>query len=157
MKLVSLENLQYFGSKVNEKLADKVDKVDGYGLSKNDLTDALKSNYDAAYTYSQEDHAPVDAEKNVIVGVKVNGTDLVVDSDRKVDVTVPTALADLSEDDTHKVATAAQLTQIATNASDISVLKADGGEVQSRRQSLMLSTHLLHRLQKMAQSILIKK
>lgn len=128
MKLVSLENLQYFGSKVNEKLADKVDKVDGYGLSKNDLTDALKSNYDAAYAYSQEDHAPVDAEKNVIVGVKVNGSDLVVDSDRKVDVTVPTKLSDLAEDDTHKVATAAQLTQIATNASDISVLKADGGE-----------------------------
>ena len=128
MKLVSLENLQYFGSKVNEKLSDKVDKVDGYALSKNDLSDALKANYDAAYAYSQEDHAPVDAEKNVIVGVKVNGTDLVVDSDRKVDVTVPTALSQLSEDDTHKVATAEQLAQIGTNKSDLSTLKADGGE-----------------------------
>lgn len=128
MKLVSLENLQYFGSKVNELLGEKVDKVEGYGLSKNDLTDALKANYDAAYAYSQEDHAPVDAEKNVIVGVKVNGEDLVVDSDRKVDVAVPTALSQLSEDDTHKVATVEQLTQIGTNKTDLATLKADGGE-----------------------------
>ena len=128
MKLVSLENLKYFGSKVNTLIDEKVDKQEGYGLSKNDLTDALKANYDAAYAYSQEAHAPVDAEKNVIVGVKVNGADLVVDSDRKVDVSVPTALSQLSEDDTHKVATAAQLAQIATNKSDLDVLKADGGE-----------------------------
>lgn len=43
IKLVSLENLQYFGGKVNEKLDTKVDKVDGYGLSKNDFTDVLKA------------------------------------------------------------------------------------------------------------------
>ncbi len=128
MKLVSLENLQYFGSKVNELLDTKVAKVDGYSLTKNDLTDDLKANYDAAYAYSQENHAPVDAEKNVIVGVKVNGVDLAVDGERKVDVSVPTALSQLSEDDTHKVATAEQLTQIGTNKTDIGVLKADGGE-----------------------------
>lgn len=128
MKLVSLENLQYFGSKVNELLDTKVAKVDGYSLTKNDLTDALKANYDAAYAYSQEDHAPVDAEKNVIVGVKVNGVDLAVDGERKVDVAVPTALSQLSEDDTHKVATAEQLTQIGTNKTDLATLKADGGE-----------------------------
>lgn len=118
MKLVSLENLQYFGSKVNEKLADKVDKVDGYGLSKNDFTDALKTKVDGIAE---------GAQVNVIETVKVNGEALEV-TDKAVDVTVPTKLSDLAEDDTHKVSTAAQLTQIATNASDISVLKADGGE-----------------------------
>lgn len=30
----------------------------------NDLTNTLKSNYDSAYTHSQETHAPVDAQKN---------------------------------------------------------------------------------------------
>lgn len=30
----------------------------------NDLTDTLKTNYDNAYTHSQETHAPVDAQKN---------------------------------------------------------------------------------------------
>lgn len=118
IKLVSLENLQYFGGKVNEKLDTKVDKVDGYALSKNDFTDALKSKVDGIAE---------GAQVNVIETVKVNGEALTV-SDKAVDVTVPTALADLSEDDTHKVATAAQLTQIATNKGDLDVLKADGGE-----------------------------
>lgn len=33
-----------------------VEKVSGKGLSTNDLTNALKANYDAAYTHSQSDH-----------------------------------------------------------------------------------------------------
>jgi hypothetical protein len=33
-------------------LSNKVDKVTGYSLTKNDLSDALKSNYDTAYTHS---------------------------------------------------------------------------------------------------------
>ena len=118
IKLVSLENLQYFGGKVNEKLDTKVDKVDGYGLSKNDFTDVLKAKVDAIAE---------GAQVNVIETVKVNGEALAV-SDKAVDVTVPTKLSDLAEDDTHKVATAAQLAQIATNKSDLDVLKADGGE-----------------------------
>lgn len=128
MKLINLEMLKYFYDKLVPMFGAKVDKKAGYDLSKNDLTDALKANYDAAYTHSQEDHAPADAEKNVVVTVKVNGEALTADADRAVDVTVPTALSQLTEDDTHKVATAAQLAQIATNKSDLDVLKADGGE-----------------------------
>ena len=41
-----------------------VKKETGKGLSTNDLTDALKSNYDAAYTHSQAAHAPSTAQKN---------------------------------------------------------------------------------------------
>jgi len=40
-----------------------------------------------AYTHSQSAHAPSDAEKNVIITVKKNGTALDVDSSRAVDIT----------------------------------------------------------------------
>lgn len=118
VRLVTLDNLQYFGSVVNGKLAEKVDKVEGKGLSANDFTDVLKEKLEAIEEGGQV---------NIIETVKVNGEELEV-TDKAVDITVPTALADLSEDDTHKVATAVQLAQIATNKSDLDVLKADGGD-----------------------------
>lgn len=72
--------------------------MDGKGLSANDLTAALKGNYDAAYTHSQAAHAPAAAEKNIIVGVQVNGADLTPSAARKVNVSVPTgALAGKSQ------------------------------------------------------------
>jgi hypothetical protein len=75
----------------------KVDKVDGKGLSTNDLTDELKGQYDAAYAHSQVAHAPADAQANIIESVKVNGTALTI-TDKAVDITVPTgALASKDE------------------------------------------------------------
>ena len=62
-KWVSLDKLRYAISKIHTLLQGKVDKVDGKGLSANDLTAALKGNYDAAYTHSQAAHAPAAAEK----------------------------------------------------------------------------------------------
>ena len=62
-KWVSLDKLRYAISKIHTLLQGKVDKVDGKGLSANDLTAALKGNYDAAYTHSQADHAPAAAER----------------------------------------------------------------------------------------------
>lgn len=41
-------------SQISSAIANKVDKVSGKGLSTNDLTATLKSNYDAAYTHSQK-------------------------------------------------------------------------------------------------------
>lgn len=80
-------------------LDKKVDKVTGKGLSTNDLTATLKSNYDAAYTHSTSAHAPADAEKNVIVGVQKNGTDVSINSStRKVNITVPTKTSDITND-----------------------------------------------------------
>ena len=68
----------------------------GKGLSTNDLTNTLKSNYDAAYTHSTSTHAPTNAEKNVIVGIQKNGTDLSVNSStRKINITVPTSASDI--------------------------------------------------------------
>lgn len=52
------------GADLVTALAGKVDKVTGKGLSTNDLTDTLKSNYDTAYTHSQSTHAPSNAQKN---------------------------------------------------------------------------------------------
>lgn len=76
-------------AKVKAALNNKVDKVSGKGLSTNDLTAALKTSYDGAVT-DVATLKKAGAEKNVIVGVKVNGTALTVDSARNVDVTVPT-------------------------------------------------------------------
>ena len=66
-----LNNLESAGTvrtKVNgnftelyDSLAAKVDKVDGYALSENNLSDTLKGNYDAAYSNSQTTH--LDATK----------------------------------------------------------------------------------------------
>lgn len=85
-KYLTLSGLQTFWNGVKSKLNTKVDKVDGKGLSTNDLTNELKAQYDAAYQYT----STTDAEKNTIVSVKVNGVALSPDEDRAVDVSVPT-------------------------------------------------------------------
>lgn len=85
-KYLTLDGLQTFWNGVKSKLNMKVDKVDGKGLSTNDLTNELKAQYDTAYQYA----STTDAEKNKIETVKVNGVALTPDEDRAVDVTVPT-------------------------------------------------------------------
>lgn len=62
----------------------------------NDLTDALKANYDAAYTHSQAAHAPVGAQANVIEAIKVNGAAQTV-TNKAVNIVVPTAVAQLTD------------------------------------------------------------
>ena len=44
---------EYAAAEITKAIADKVDKVDGKGLSTNDFTTALKTNYDAAYAHTQ--------------------------------------------------------------------------------------------------------
>ena len=82
-------------TRVDGELAKKVDKVDGKGLSTNDLTNELKGQYDAAYAYSQEAHAPVNAQENVIESVKVNGVAQTI-TGKAVDIAVPTDNAQLA-------------------------------------------------------------
>lgn len=80
-------------------LNNKVDKISGKGLSTNDLTSTLKTNYDKAYTHSTTAHAPSNAERNAIVGIQKNGSDVSIDSStRKVNITVPTKVSDLTND-----------------------------------------------------------
>lgn len=98
IKYSSLETLTAYTNKVKALLANKVDKQEGYTLTKNDLTDTLKQQYDAAYAHSQSAHAPSDAERNVIVTVKVNGVAETPDGDRAVDIEVPTTTSELTND-----------------------------------------------------------
>lgn len=51
-----------------------------------------------AYNHSQAAHAPSNAERNIIVGIKKNGTDVSVGSDRKVNITVPTKTSEITND-----------------------------------------------------------
>lgn len=52
-----------------------------------------------AYDHSQSTHAPSNAERNIIVGIQKNGTDVSVDSStRKVNITVPTKVSELTND-----------------------------------------------------------
>ena len=79
---------------LSTELNKKVDKVNGKGLSTNDLTSALKSNYESAYTHSTSAHAPSNAQVNIIETVKVNGTAL-TPSSKAVNITVPTKASDI--------------------------------------------------------------
>lgn len=84
---------------LKNELNTKVDKVDGKGLSSNDLTADLKQLYDAAYSHSQANHAPADAEHNTLVGVQTNGSDVAIDAaTRKANIAVPTKTSQLSND-----------------------------------------------------------
>lgn len=107
-------------------VSNKVDKVSGKALSTNDLTDTLKSNYDTAYTHSQSAHAPSNAEKNIIVSVKKNGTALSVDSDRAVNVTVPTKVSELTNDAKYITGITVDTTLSSTSSNPVenSVVKA---------------------------------
>ena len=67
-----------------------VQKVEGKGLSTNDLTNELKANYDAAYEHSQIAHAPADAQVNVIESIKVNNVAQTVEG-KAVNIAVPVA------------------------------------------------------------------
>lgn len=82
-------------ARVDGLLANKVDKVEGKGLSTNDLTNELKGQYDAAYEHSQIAHAPANAQANVIESVKVNGAALTI-TDKAVDISVPVDNAELT-------------------------------------------------------------
>ena len=60
------------------------------------VTTSNKSDWNTAYTHSQATHAPTNAERNIIVGIQKNGTDVTVDSStRKVNITVPTKASDI--------------------------------------------------------------
>lgn len=95
-KYLDNEGLLYFWTKIKSYF---VKQESGKGLSTNDLTNTLKSNYNSAYTHSTTAHAPSNAEKNTIVGVQKNGVDVSIDANsRKVNITVPTKTSDITND-----------------------------------------------------------
>ena len=170
-------------AKIKLLLADKVDKVDGKGLSSNDYTSDEKtklanvaagaqvnvlegiqkngqtvtvtnkianisvptatsdltndSNFavDANYTHTDNNYTTAEKNKlsaieasadvNVIETVKVNGSALTPDANKAVDVTVPTATSDLTNDGngTSPFATEAYVT---TNGGKIDTISVNG-------------------------------
>lgn len=95
-------------NKIKSVLATKVDKVEGKGLSTNDFTTALKTSYDSAVT----DVAALKkqgGEPNKINTVSVNGTALTPDSNKKVDITVPTTATIKTQIEAYKYQTSAQV------------------------------------------------
>ena len=55
-----------------------------------------------AYNHSQTAHAPSNAERNIIVGIKKNGSTVSIGSDRTVNITVPTKVSELTNDSGYK-------------------------------------------------------
>lgn len=62
----------------------------------NDLTDELKTQYDAAYSHSQSAHAPSNAQANVIESITVNGA-AQQPANKVVNISVPTTVAQLTD------------------------------------------------------------
>ena len=112
---------QYIANELTTRLASKVDAVSGKGLSTEDFTTAFKEKLgginidnlltaqDKAKIHEHSNKSVLDAitqaavdawtaaQVNVIESVKVNGTALTV-TNKEVNVTVPTAVSDLTND-----------------------------------------------------------
>ena len=89
MKYLDENGLLYVIQKIKTWLNGKVDKVEGKGLSTNDFTNELKIKYDTTATKVDEITESGGAP-NIIEIIKVNGSALNPDSNKAVNITVPT-------------------------------------------------------------------
>ena len=87
--IITDEALTELFSKIKSGLKSKVDTETGKGLSENDFTTALKTAYDKAVT-DVKALTDAGAEANKIDTVKVNGNALTPDTNKAVDISVPT-------------------------------------------------------------------
>lgn len=62
------------------------------------VTSTEREIWNNAVAHSEAAHAPSNAERNTIVGINVNGSPVSIDGSRKVNITVPTKLSQLSND-----------------------------------------------------------
>lgn len=93
-KFLDNTGLDYFWRRLKTYF---VHKETGKGLSTNDLTNELKSNYDDAVTKANA-LTIAGAEANKINTIKVNGVASMPDSSKAVDITVPTKVSALTND-----------------------------------------------------------
>lgn len=123
------------GKAVASAISNKVDKISGKGLSTNDLTATLKSNYDDAYTHSQSAHAPSSAQANVIETIKVNNTAL-TPTNKTVNITIPSNTdryvnsANFADDSTATAASPVKMT-LTRAGSDTNTITANIPKVSS--------------------------
>ena len=87
----------YTESEIDNKISGVNTTISNHtGNSTIHVTSDNKTQWNSAYTHSTSSHAPSNAEKNIIVGIQKNGTDLTVNSStRKVNITVPTTAAEI--------------------------------------------------------------
>lgn len=97
MKYLSYEGLAHLKLLIKNALSGKVDVETGKGLSTNDFTNELKNKYDNVATKVDE-LTSTGGEPNIIETVKVNGTIQTI-ADKTVDITVPTKISELTNDD----------------------------------------------------------
>ena len=90
-------SLYYTESEIDTKVASINTSITNHtGNASIHVTSDNKTQWNSAYTHSTSAHAPSSAEKNIIVGIQKNGTDLTVNSStRKVNITVPTTAAEI--------------------------------------------------------------
>lgn len=118
-KYLDSNGVLYLWSKIKALVNSKVDKVEGKGLSQNDLTNELKSSYDNSVTnshthtnknildattasYITEEKNKLKgiesaAEVNKIDSIKTNGSIVPITS-KSVDIKVPTKVSELAND-----------------------------------------------------------
>lgn len=96
-------------------LATKVDKQTGYGLSKNDYTDEEKKKL-ADTAKKVQDLETTGGQANVIETVKVNGTALVPDDQKAVDISVPTTEQIKTQIEAYEYQTESQVSSAITRA-----------------------------------------
>lgn len=87
-----------------------------------------KNKLSEAYIHSTSTHAPTDAEKNIIVGVQKNGSDVSVNSStRKVNITVPTKVSELTNDAGYLTGETANTTyELSKDGNTITLTGSDG-------------------------------
>ena len=98
--VISATDTIYDDTEIKADIAElesgKVDKVTGKGLSTEDFTTAEKTKLSGIET---------GADVNVIESVKVNGSALTPDANKAVNVTVPTQVSDLTNDEDYQTGT----------------------------------------------------
>ena len=87
-KLIDLDLLAYFKSKLDLLFAGKVDKENGKGLSSNDYTSAEKTKLSGIAE---------GAQVNVLEGIQKNGTTVSI-TNKIANITVPTKTSDITND-----------------------------------------------------------
>ena len=128
LKYIDDVTLKYFWGRLKTYF---VKAVDGKGLSTNDLTNELKSNYDDAVTKANA-LTTAGAEANKINTIKVNGVERKPDSSKTVDIPVPTKVSALDNDMEYQTPTsvslriATALEQASDQASELFVHQEDG-------------------------------
>ena len=89
-------------NKILEYVRGNYAKKSDIPVVSNDLTDNLKEKYDDAYIHSQKEHAPVNAEENVINSITVNNVEIKPDSNKNVAITI-SQMQELTEEDIDKI------------------------------------------------------